>query len=77
MSITDKIKDKSGMTFIKISIKGLSKQKLLGVVSLCISAPQDDSKHANEIIECVKLEWFKRHYDLEELDQFIKLSKGD
>jgi hypothetical protein len=77
MSISDKIKDKSGMALIKISIKGLSKQKLLGIISLCSNAKQEDFSNANEIIESVKKEWFKRHYDLQELEQFIKLSKGE
>lgn len=72
-----KLSDKIGLKFIIGSIKGLSKHKLMGILSYTVNAKTDKEKiYAQQIEIAVKNEWFKRNYDLKELANYLAILKG-
>jgi hypothetical protein len=65
------IQDKAGLLLIKGSLKHMSKDKIMGLISIVISFEKEDEKNSKEILESVKKEWFKRNYDLKELEDYL------
>lgn len=66
-------KDKAGMKFIKVAIKGMSKKKLFGILAICKNSKKEDKEESIEIENAVKEEWNKRNYDINELNDYLKI----
>ena len=65
--------DKTGLVLIKGSIKHLSKEKMLGLISIVVSFEKESPESSKEILDSVNKEWFKRNYDLKELADYLVL----
>jgi len=72
-----KFSDRAGMKFIKVAIHGVSKNKLLGIVSIVLEKENMElyPNECNDMIEQVKKEWIKRKYDEKDLAEYISFCK--
>jgi hypothetical protein len=70
-----KIPDKVGLTMIKGSIKHMSKEKLMGLISIVVSFEKENPESSKEILDSVKDEWFKRKYDFKELETYMVMCR--
>ena len=66
----NKIIKKLQIGFIRQSLKAMSKEHILGIVSIIAEYPDSDTD-AQEILSFIRHEWDKRRYDLTELDSFM------
>lgn len=70
-----KISDKAGLTLIKGSLKHMSKDKILGLISIVISFEKENPESSKLLLEHARNEWIKRKYDSKELSDYIELCK--
>lgn len=72
-----KLSDRIGLKFILGSIRGLSKQKLMGILSYTVNPKTEKEKQYAPLIEKAVIdEWLKRNYDLKELENYFKILRG-
>lgn len=65
------LKDKAAMLLIEGAVKSMSKDKMLGVLSITVEHEKKEDKSSKQIEEIVKKEWIKRGYDLKELADYL------